>query len=84
METDDFPIPGFSRFSPGLERAGLETLPISFKFLVKIDDFPRRIDSDRPGIENHRFSIEILLKTINLERRARSGEVGDRYPIKIL
>ena len=31
MDTDNFPIPGLFRFSPGLERPGLETSPISFK-----------------------------------------------------
>ena len=35
----------------GLERPGLQKSSISFKFLLKIDDFRRRVDSEKPGIE---------------------------------
>ena len=42
------------------------------------------MDPEGPGIENHRLSIEILLKTIDLGRRAGSGEAGDRNPLEIL
>ena len=42
------------------------------------------MDRERLGIENHRLSIEILLETIDLEWRARSGEAGDRNPLETL
>ena len=42
METDNFPI-------PGLERPGLQKSSISGKFLLKIDDFRRRVDWEKPG-----------------------------------
>ena len=36
---------------PASEKPGIEKSSISFKFLLKIDDFRRRDDSERPGIE---------------------------------
>ena len=42
------------------------------------------MDQEGPGIENRRFSIEILSKTIDLEWRAGSGEAGDRDPVEML
>ena len=42
------------------------------------------MDRERPSIKNHRFSIETILKTIDFERRAGSGEAGDRNSWEIL
>ena len=41
--------PAFLRL--GLERPGLQKSSISFEFLLKIDDFRRRVDSEKPGVE---------------------------------
>ena len=35
---------------PASEKPGIEKSSISFKFLLKIDDFRRRVDSEKPGM----------------------------------
>ena len=47
--------PAFLRL--GLERPGLQKSSISFEFLLKIDDFRRRVDSEKPGVEKSSIFI---------------------------
>ena len=46
----DFPLLFFGIFDPASEKPGIAKSSISFKFLLKIDDFRRRVDSEKPGM----------------------------------
>ena len=69
METDNFPI-------PVLERPGLQKSSISLKFLLKIDDFRRRVDSERPGLQKSSISFEFILKIDDFRRQVDSERPG--------
>ena len=69
METDNFPIPGLGR--PGLQKS-----LISFEFLLKIDDFRRRVESERPELQKSSIPFEFILKIDDFRRRVDSERPG--------